>query len=53
LAAGGVGGAEERGAQQRRPGFAHGLALAVGLDGPLALDPGSDIDLAARPMQWR
>ena len=33
LAAGSVGGAEQRGAQQRRAGLAHRLALAVGVAG--------------------
>jgi hypothetical protein len=37
LPAGGVGGADHGGAQQRRPGFGYGLSLAVGVAGLDAL----------------
>src|SRR5215472_14650942 len=50
LAAGGAGGAVERGAQQGRPGLAHGLALAVGLAGFAGLGGEPDVGLELRPV---
>src|SRR5215471_4111960 len=49
VAPGGVGGAVERGAQQRGPGFAHGLAFAVGLAGFAGLGGEPDVGLELRP----
>src|SRR5215471_76397 len=48
LAAGGVGGAVERGAQQGGSGLAHGLALAVGLAGFAGLGGEPDVGLELR-----